>query len=232
MALGLRVFSRIERPPRDLVTKFAEISTADLADVMHLSGVVDGHIRPIYQPMARFGGPAVTVAVPTGCFNVIKMAMEMTMAGDVLVIAAGGSMSSAVLGGNVCKGLKRRGLAGVIADGVVRDVEEIRSVQLPVCACGLAIKAGDKEGPGEVNVPVAFGNCIIYPGDIVVGDEEGIVAVPQAHTEELLQQIAELKKRHASVQSVLERGEVTNIVAIREGLKAAGFEFIESTWHR
>lgn len=230
MALGYRVFTQIERPARELVAQFAEIATPDLADSMQKAGVMDGDIRPIYRPMPRFAGPAVTVSVPTSSFNVIKMGLEMTQPGDVPVISACGNIHYALLGGNVCKGLKRRGLAGMVVDGAMRDAEEIQAVDFPVHACGLAINAGPKTGPGEVNVPIAVGHCVVFPGDIIVADEEGIVVVPPAHAKEILRRVAELKEGHASVQSVLERGQVTNIAVVRQQLKDTGCEFVSTQW--
>jgi regulator of RNase E activity RraA len=230
MALGYRVFSEIERPAKEVLARFAGLPTPDLADVMQKAGVVDGVITPIYQPMAPFVGPAVTVSVPTGSFSVVKIGMEMTRPGDVLVIAARGNPHYALLGGNVCKGLKHRGLAGMIVDGAMRDAEEIQAVDFPVHARALAINAGPKTGPGEVNVPIAFGHCVVFPGDIVVADDEGIAIVPPAHTEEVLRAMEELKGWHASVQPVLERGEVTNIAAIRQALVDDGCEFINAGW--
>jgi len=248
MALGYRVFTQIERPPRELVARFVEIitpdtpdladvmrkaGTPDLADVMQNSGVVDANIRPIYRSMSRFAGPAVTVSVPTSSFIVDKMAMEMTQAGDVLVIAARGNTHYALLGGNICKGLKRRGLAGVIIDGAVRDVEQIQAADLPVYACGLAINFNyGPKGQGEVNVPVAFGHCVIFPGDIIVADEQGIVVVPPTHAEEVLRRVAELHESHARVQPILERGEIVNIAAIHKELEDTGCEFISTPWRR
>ena len=230
MTLGYRVFTHIERPPRELVARFANIPTPDLADVMQKAGVIGGHIGPIYQPMASFVGPAVTVSIPTGGFNMLKMGMEMTRSGDVLVVAARGNTHYALLGGNVCKGLKRRGLAGLVLDGAVRDVEEIQAVDLPVHACGLAANICPKTEPGEINVPIAVGRCVIFPGDIIVADKEGIVAIPPLYAEEMLARLVKLKEWHASVQPVLERGEVTNIVAIRQQLEETGCEFLDATW--
>lgn len=245
MPPGYRVFTQIERPSRELLDRFVEMitpdpqnvmekaGTPDLADAMQNVGVVDGDIQPIYRPMSRFVGPAVTVSVPTSSYIVSKIALEMTQAGDVLVMAARGNIHHALLGGNICKGLKRRGLAGVIVDGAMRDAEQIQQADLPVHARGLA--AGFNYGPkgqGEVNVPVAFGHCVIFPGDIIVADEEGIVVVPPVHAEEILHRVADLIERHARVQPILERGEIVSIAAIRKDLEDTGCEFINATWRR
>ena len=230
MSLGYRVFTEVERHPRQLVAQFAQLATPDLVDSMQKTGMVDGHIRPIYQPMPPFAGPAVTVSLPTGSFNVKKMALEMTQEGDVLVIAARGIAHQALLGGNIAKGLKYRGLAGLIVDGAVRDAAEMQAAGFPVHASGLAINSGPKTGPGEVNVPVAFGHCVIFPGDIIVADAEGIAIVPSAHAENVLLRVTKLKETHAGFQPVLERGEITNIAAIRKELEDSGCEFIGRKW--
>ena len=245
MAYGYRVFTQIKRPPPALVARFVEIitpsetdimgkaGTPDLADVMQNAGVVDRSIGPIYQPMACFAGPAVTVSVPTSSFFVSKMAMDLTEPGDVLVMTARGSTDYALLGGNICKGLKQRGLAGLVADGAVRDAEQMREIGLPVHARGLAtgFNFGPK-GQGEVNVPVAFGHCVIFPGDIIVGDEQGVVVIPPAHAEEILGSVAGLIESHARIQPILERGEVTNIAAIRKALVDTQCVFVDMHWRR
>lgn len=232
MPYGYRVFTETERPSQALLDRFAQVATPDLADVMQHSNVVDGEIRPIYQPMARFVGTAITVNLPDGAFNVLKMGMEVAQAGDVLVLAARGNLNYALIGGNVSKGMKRRGLAGVIIDGCARDIDEIRAVDLPVYARGIHISSGPKSGPGEINVPVAFGHCVIFPGDIIVADEEGITVVPPAFAEDILERLKALKGWHASVQPALERGEVTNIAAIRKDLEASGCEFFQRPYGR
>jgi RraA family protein len=187
----------------------------------------------MYQPMVPFAGPAVTVSVPTNSFFVSKLAMDLTQPGDVLVMTARGNTAHALLGGNICKGLKQRGLAGVVVDGAVRDAEQMQAVGLPVHARALAtgFNFGPK-GQGEVNVPIAFGQCVVFPGDIIVADEQGIVVIPPAHAEEILERVAGLLESHARIQPVLERGEVTNIAAIRKELKSGSHRFLDRPYSR
>jgi len=233
MALGYRVFTEIERPPQALFNRFGNIPTPDLADAMNRTGVVSAGIRPVYQPMPPICGPGVTIGMADGSgLNVLKMGIEMAQAGDVLVIAARGNTQHALLGGNLCVGLKSRGLAGAVVDGAVRDAGQIQSVGFPVHSRGLAINAGPKSGPGEINVPVAFGNAVIFPGDIIVADEEGIVAVPLAHAEAVLQKVEALRATFASLQPTLRRGEVTNIANIRREMEAEGCDFINGAFTR
>lgn len=231
MAFGYRVFNRVERPAADLVAHFSGFATPDLADVMQKAGVVDSSIHPVYQPMRHFAGPAVTVSLPTGSYVVKKMALDMTQAGDVLVLAARGIMHHALLGGSLGTCLKNRGLAGAIVDGAVRDARQHQEVDFPLLARGLAINSGPEPGgPGEINVPVAFGGCVIFPGDIIVADEEGIVVVPPAHAEEILCRVTWLKEKHARSRPVIERGEIINVAAARKELEETGCEFIDTAW--
>jgi len=213
----------VKRPSADLVRRLAAYAPPDLSDAMNGGYTLDPSIRPLYPFRGRIAGPAVTVAVPRGAFNVIKFGMQQTREGDVMVINAWGLNTFAVWGGNVSRGMKRRGVAGVIIDGAARDPEEAESIEFPVFARSQATATPPLEGPGEVNVPVACGNVVIHPGDIIVADANGIVSIPPAAAEWVLQQVADLKQRHARIQPVLERGEVTSIDTITETLVKQGF---------
>lgn len=231
MTLGYRVFTEVARPSAELVARLAEFDTPDLADAMQKSGVVDGGIRPIYLPMSRFAGPALTVSLPTGSYLVKKVALDLTRAGDVLVLAARGLMHHALLGGSLGMCLKRRGVAGAVVDGAVRDFRQHQEVGFPLFARGLALNSGPEPGgPGEINVPVAFGGCVVFPGDIIVADEEGIVVVPPAHAQEILSRVARLKESHVRSRPILERGEIVNSEPARGLLVETGGEFINAPW--
>jgi regulator of RNase E activity RraA len=194
---------------------------------MNMAGTMDPRIYPVYQPMKKVVGPAVTVSIPSGSFSMIKAGMQQTRAGDVLVINAYGNLNLGLVGGNVCRGLVSRGLAGLIVDGAVRDVSEIRKDGLPVYARGTATPGtGVMSDPGEVNVPIACGQVVVNPGDIIVADEDGIVVVPPAAAEEVLAGVADLEAKHAAVQDALLRGEVTNIDNIERMLREQGCEFV------
>ena len=193
---------------------------------MNKAGAVAGAIRPMYAPMRKVVGPAVTVSVPTGALNVIKEGMQQTRRGDVLVINGYGNMAYAFIGGNLCRGLLNRGLAGIVIDGAARDISEIAADGLPVYARGVASAAGPVDGPGEINVPIACGCVVVNPGDIIVADADGIMVVPPADAEEALRGVAKLKAWHGSLQEVLLRGEVTNIAAIEQKLREQGCDFL------
>ncbi len=226
MPVGFRVYTQVARPDLDLVKRFAALFTPDISDVIHRAGTMENAVHPLYLPMKRIAGPAVTISVPTGAFNVIKAGMQQTRAGDVLVVNGRASLNGALFGSNVCRGLLHRGVAGLIVDGAVRDVSEIQTDGLPVFARGASAGMGPIDGPGEVNVPIACGGVVVNPGDIVVADEDGIVVVHPDEAEYVLNAVVELKAKHDAVQPILLRGEVTNIENIEKALRAAGCEFL------
>jgi 4-hydroxy-4-methyl-2-oxoglutarate aldolase len=228
MPIGFRVYTFVPRPDPALVQRFASLHTADISDVMRMAGTMDAGIRPAYQPMKKVVGPAVTVSIPGGSFNMLKIGIQQTRPGDVLVVNACGNCNIGLAGGNVCRGMLRRGLAGLIIDGTIRDVSEIRADGFSVYARGTATPDVQTTDAGEVNVPIACGQVVVNPGDIIVADEDGIVVVPPDAAEEVLAGVAELEARHAALQEVLLRGEVTNIANIERNLRERGCEFIDS----
>jgi len=227
MPVGFRVIRRASRPDKALLARFAALHTADLSDAMKGSGTLDRGIQPAFTPIKRVVGPAVTVSAPTGSFNMVKIGMEQTQAGDVLVINARGELNGALVGGNVCRGLMHRGLAGLIADGAVRDASEIQQDGLPTFARGVTTLMGPIDGPGEVNVPIACGGVVVNPGDIIVADEDGIVVIRPSEAEEVLAETARLEASHEAVQPILLRGEVMNIAKIERALREQGCTFVD-----
>lgn len=232
MPVGFRVYTRVDRPDPDLVRALVAHATPDLADAMNRANTLDHAIGPLFRPIPRIAGPAVTVSIPTGALSVLKEAVQRTIPGDVLVVNACGNPTAAVIGGNICRGMVHRGLAGMVVDGAVRDVGEIRTDGLPSFARSVATFPGPKDGPGEVNVPIACGGVVVNPGDIIVADEDGIVVVPPALAAEVLRRVGAVEAGFAAAQEILLRGEVTGIVDIEAAMRADGCEFVDSAWPR
>lgn len=223
--IGFRVVTEISRPPRALVDELAQIPTPDLADAMFGSAAMVGEIAAAYRPMPRVAGPAVTVSLPTGSFAVLKMGMQQTHAGDVLVVNARGAANYAMWGGNVSLGMAHRGVKAVVIDGCARDIPDAQATGFPVFCRGIAPNAPPTQGPGEVNVPVACGGIVVNPGDIVVADEDGIVVVPQVAAQAVIRRARDQQQRYAALSPVLRRGEVTNIITIERDLREQGCQF-------
>jgi 4-hydroxy-4-methyl-2-oxoglutarate aldolase len=225
--VGFRVITDIRRPPDELLRDFEGLQSCDISDVMKRSCTMTG-IRPVYTPVTRVVGTAVTVSVPAGGINMIKLGVEQTRPGDILVVSAQGAMEFALWGGNLTRGLRARGVRAFIIDGAVRDVTQMREIGLPVFARGVATAVGSVDAPwGEVNVPVACGGAVVRPGDIVVADEDGIVVVPPEHAREIAAGTHALMEQHESFQPTLLRGEVTNLARITEQMTSAGLVFLQ-----
>jgi regulator of RNase E activity RraA len=222
MPLGYEVFGDIQRADRALVEQFRGVPTPDLGDVMYKRGAMAPAIAPLYRPIKPFVGTAITASVPDGAFETIKLAIDTAQEGDVVVVNAAGNTNHALLGGNVCRGMKARGIVGLVADGAVRDRSEIQEDDFSVFVRGVALIMGAIQGGGEVNVPIACGGVVVNPGDIIVADEDGVVAIPPARAHEVLEAAKALHSKHQSVQPILLRGEVTDIEGIRERSVARG----------
>ncbi len=179
--------TRISRPPAEMVAGFRAISPTTLCDILARDAVMDHDIRPLWPGVPRVAGPAFTVRCPAGDNLMVHAAIHRAEPGDILVIQ-GGDADFALSGGNVCAWAQRRGVAAFVADGVVRDLAEVRERAFPVFARGVIPIPGAKQGPGEINGPVRCGGAAVHPGDIVVADEEGIVVVPLARAAQVLAQ--------------------------------------------
>lgn len=202
------------RPPRELVERFARLSPTTLCDVLTLESVVRIGIGPLWPSMPRIAGPALTVRTPPHDNLMVHAAIYRAEPGDVIVVQAGDT-EMAVAGGNVCAVAQRRGVAGFVVDGVIRDVAESRAAGFPVFARGCSPIPGAKEGLGEIGSPITCGGVTVSPGDIVVADEEGIVIVPLARAEEVAAKAeAKAKKDAAETLDDWERNHRAKIEAL------------------
>lgn len=159
--------------------EFQLLSPTTLADVLTRDRVMDPGIRPLWPGMPRIAGPAYPVRCAPGDNLMLHAAIYRAPAGSVIVAQAG-DLDYAVAGGNVCAVAQRRGIAGFVVDGLIRDVAEARAKGFPVFARGVTPIPGGKEALLPLNAPVVCGGVTVAPGDIVVADEEGIVVVPSA----------------------------------------------------
>lgn len=168
------------------VTGFKDISPTTLADALGREHVMDAGIRPLWSPVPRVAGPAFTVQCPPGDNLMLHAAIHRAEPGSVIVVDAGADLDYALAGGNVCAVAQRRGIAALVADGVIRDLAEVREMGFPVFARGVIPIPGTKTAARPLNVEVRCGGVKVRAGDIVVADEEGIVVTPSARREQVL----------------------------------------------
>ncbi|MFJ7629731.1 RraA family protein [Streptomyces sp. NPDC097595] len=169
----------------DDVTGFEDISPTTLADVVGRAQVMDARIRPLWTPVPRVAGPAFTVRCPAGDNLMLHAAIHRAAPGSVIVIEAGDA-DFALAGGNVCAVAQRRGIAGFVTNGVIRDLAEVRDMGFPVFAAGVVPFPGTKKAVTPLNEDVRCGGVVVGAGDVVVADEEGIVVTPAGRADEVL----------------------------------------------
>ncbi len=160
--------------------RFAGVSTPDLCDHVGRLYTMEG-IQPLYRPITRAVGQALTVKVWPGDGLAVHGAAAMAVYGDLLVVDARGYLGVSNGGFHVLNGPHQRGVRGIIVDGAIRDADEMQEVGFPVFARARATHASTKRRAGEINVPVSCGGVIVEPGDLVVADSEGAVVVPRAY---------------------------------------------------
>jgi regulator of RNase E activity RraA len=191
--LGFRVLPAPPRLSADLLARFAGLASSTVADGMGRFNFMDDGIRP--RSGLACCGLAVTVNTCAADNLMVHKAIDVAERGDVIVVAAGGGMRTAVFGDLMCRSAVARGLGGIVVDGAIRDIEGITALGFPAFSRAVSPGSCHKDGPGEVNVPIACGNVVVSPGDVVIGDADGVTVVPRQHAEEVLATVAAILKR-------------------------------------
>ena len=200
----IRDFQRVDAAT---VAAAAQYPSSILADVAGRRGALSGRIAPL-APSMRFAGPAITVEVRPGDNLMIHAAMAIAQPGDVLVIDGKGDLSSALMGEIMSQQCVAIGVVGVVIDGAVRDSEALRELGLPMFAAGLNPNGPTKFVPGRLNHPISIGGVSVNPGDLVVGDADGVTVIERDKAAAMLplaaakvaaetQRIADIKSRKA-----------------------------------
>jgi regulator of RNase E activity RraA len=200
---------------------FHPLSPTTLADVLGKDYVMDIGIRPLWAAMPRIAGPAYTVRCSPGDNLMLHAAIYRAEPGSIIVVEAG-DVAHAVCGGNVCAIAQRRGIAGFVVDGVIRDLAETRERGFAVMARGVIPIPGGKDVLGELGGTIRCGGVAVSAGDIVVGDEEGVVVVPGARSAAVLDK-AQAKVAKEATQT-LDAWEAAHRARIDEILRAKGFQ--------
>lgn len=202
--LGCRIVQDFARPAAALVDAFRGLPVANIDDCMNRLFAVHEAIKPVGNPEVL--GPAFTIRVPESDNLMFHKAMDMAKPGDVIVIAAGGVTHRAIFGELMMSYLVKRGIGGVLVDGAIRDADAISKMPIPVYACGISPNGPFKNGPGEINTPVAFGGQVVNPGDIVVGDADGVVIVPQHEAAELVEKVKKVSAMEKGIMDGIAKG--------------------------
>lgn len=206
MPFGFRLYTRVPRPAGALVAGFQGAATGNLGDALGRSAAMDARIKPV-APGMRCCGVALTVACPPGDNLLVWKALELAEPGDLLVLATGGYIGHTVWGDLTSRVALARQVGGVVTDGAVRDVEGIVATGLPVFAAAVTPNSPQKDGPGEINVPVVCGGQPVQPGDIIVGDSDGVVVVRRQEAEAALAALRRIQHYEQERLAGIARGE-------------------------
>jgi regulator of RNase E activity RraA len=190
---GFRVLPFPPRISNELLHRFRGLASSNVADAMGRFGFMDPGIQS--RSGLALCGLAVTVQCRPADNLMVHKALQVAMPGDIVVVSTGGNTTSAVFGELMCHTAAAAKLGGIVVDGAIRDVDGIRRLGMPAFSRTVCPGSCDKDGPGEINVPVSCGGAVVSPGDIVVGDADGIAVVPRASAAEILEGVARLMER-------------------------------------
>ena len=208
--IGLRILKRKRAVAVDVARKFLEVPVANVSDCMTRMFAGGPRLRPMHggAPMA---GPAFTVKTRPGDNLMIHKALWMAAPGDVIVVDRGGDLTNALVGEIMVGAAARRGLAGMVLNGAIRDAKALREGDFPVFAAGVTHRGPYKDGPGEINVPIAIDGMVIEPGDLVIGDDDGLLCVPFDEVDALYEATRKKMKQEAEQIAAIQAG--TNDIA-------------------
>jgi RraA family protein len=221
-AIGFRILPIPKRPDRKLVAELAKMVTPHLSDSMERLYAGGAQLRPMHNG-AKLCGPAFTVRTSPGDNLLVHKAIDTAEPGDVIVVDAGGVNDNAIIGELMSARAEQRGVGGMVIWGAIRDSAELRQGSFPVYASGVTHRGPYKNGPGEINVPIIMGGIPVNPGDIMVGDADGLVAVPQEHAEAILASAkAILAKEEGSMKQI--RAGTVDRSWVDKALKEKGYK--------
>lgn len=177
MSAGFRILRRERKVEPEVVQRFARLPVANVSDSMSRLTAGGARLRPRHGG-GGMAGPALTIKAPPGDNLMFHKAISLAEPGDVIVVDAGGDLTNALMGEMMLMQITKRGVAGVVINGAIRDAAYIRDQNVPVFSAGITHRGPYKNGPGEINVPVAIDGMVIAPGDLVLGDDDGVLCVP------------------------------------------------------
>ena len=206
MTIGFRILERKKRVALDIAKEFLTLPVANVSDSMWRLTAGGSRLRPMHKS-GQMAGPALTVKSRPGDNLMLHKAIDMAEPGDIIVCDAGGDLTNSLMGELMLAHAIKRGVGGFVLDGAVRDVEAFLDGNLPVFAAGVSHRGPYKDGPGEINVSVAIDGMVIEPGDLVIGDWDGVLSIPLDDVESILKKTNEKQAAEAVDMAKIEAGE-------------------------
>lgn len=230
MSVGSRIYLKRELPDLELVKAFGELPAANVADAMGRLCAMSSEIKLMSAPGKRMCGIALTVKSRPGDNLALHKALNMASENDVIVVSNERDRSQAIMGEIMYKYLSEfKKIEGIVVDGPIRDIEVISNCEMPIFATGTTPGGPYKEGPGEVNVPIACGNIAVNPGDIILGDDDGVIVIPRNDAAKIYGAALEISKGDAAKVKASASGTV-NRQWVEDLLTKKGFEIIDEVY--
>jgi 4-hydroxy-4-methyl-2-oxoglutarate aldolase len=222
-----KIIRNIPRPNVQAVQQLGELGVATIHEAQERTGAMLPYMRPIY-PSARVSGPAVTVSCHPGDNLMVHAAVEVCKPGDVLVVVTTSESTDGMFGDLLGTSCQAHGVAGLIIDAGVRDTAELTEMKFPVWAKAISPQGTVKASPGSVNVPVVCAGMLVNPGDVIVGDADGVVVVQRAAAADVAKAGQQRVAKEEKSRERLAKGELgIDFYGLRAKLKELGVEYVE-----
>ena len=204
--IGFRIKESFARPDARVVEELSAFPTPAISDGLNRFNTMDPGIKPVVS--CKIAGPAVTLRLRPGDNLMLHKVLGLVQAGDVLVVDTCGCTTYAVLGELIATAAFQAGLNGIVIDGGIRDIAELRENSFPVFARFVVPSVGDKDGPGEINYPICCGGVPVHPGDIIVGDENGVVVVPPEDAPDIIRGVQQKLSYEEKRKNAIAAGQI------------------------
>ncbi len=233
MNIGFRIFTDFIRPNPKTVYQFKQFCTANIADNMNRCFCLDSSIKKINSKPLKMVGTAFTIKTKVVDNLMVHKALDLAKPGDILVIDAEGDTQHAIIGEIMVREAIACKLAGFLINGAIRDSAELRELDFPVFAKGVTPRGPFKDGPGEINVPISCGGVVINPGDIIVGDNDGVVIVPSQYAQEISEKTRiKADKEQKTIEDIIQKGSARDKSWVDKVLTERGCEIVKEKYKK
>ncbi|MGY4502197.1 regulator of RNase E activity RraA [Bradyrhizobium sp. GM24.11] len=222
--IGFAIHAITRRVSGELANRYRGLPTANISDCMSRMAAAGARLRPMHAG-GQLVGPAFTVKTRPGDNLLVHKALDLALRGDVVIVDAGGDLTNSIFGELMAAYAASRGIAGVVINGAIRDSEAIRQAQFPVHAAGVTHRGPLRSGPGEIGCSIAIDGMVIEPGDLIIGDADGLVCVPYGLAENLLPAVTAKCQAEAGILRDIQSGEGWDRSWIDKTLRELGCEF-------
>lgn len=227
---GFRAFTKVDRAETELVELFRDIPVCNIVDCMNKLAAVQSTIKPLNR--VKVLGTAITVKAPIGDNLMFHAAISYAKAGDVIVVDGGGCTERSICGENMMQIARQKGVHGFVVDGSIRDSAALDSFDdFNIFAKAIMPNASYKgQGPGELNVPICVGGQVVYPGDIIVGDDDGVVAIRPKDAQMIAEEARKLMETEAANLELIKKG-MSDHSWVDKALSERGCIILEKHWY-